>query len=180
MFQLPAMPGWDGLHPLIIHFPVALLFVAPLFVLIGALLKPAKGRPILWAALLLMALGTASVFVAIETGEAAGKLADRTPDITAAIEHHEQLAERTRVMFSTLTAAFGILLVVPLLRRGRLPGRLASTVLPLVFLVLYGGGMLLLTQTADQGGRLVHQFGVHALLPADTSAPSAPATEHGE
>lgn len=170
MFHLPPIPTWDGLHPLIIHFPIALLFVAPLLVVLGAILPPAKGRPMLWSALILMALGTASVFVAIATGEAAGKLADRTPEITATIQHHEALAERTRIVFSSLTAAFGLLLVVPLLRRGHQPGRLSSTVLPLVFLVLYGGGMLLLTQTADQGGRLVHQFGVQALLPPEPAA----------
>jgi uncharacterized membrane protein len=178
MLTLPPLPGWDALHPLIIHFPIALLFVAPLFVLIGAVLPPKKGRPILWTALLLMAVGTASVFVAIETGEAAGKLADRTAEITAALEHHENLAERTRLVFSTLTALFGILLVVPLLRRSRLPGRLSSTILPLVFLAFYGGGMLLLTQTADQGGRLVHQFGVHALIPAEPT--QQPAAQSGE
>lgn len=174
MFHLPPIPSWDALHPLIIHFPIALLFIAPLFVLLGAVPRPSKGRPLLWAALLLMALGTTSVFVAIETGEAAGKLADRTPEITAAIEHHEDLAERTRIVFSSLTAAFAVLLVIPLLRRGRQPGRLSSTVLPLAFLVLYVGGMVLLTLTADQGGRLVHQFGVHAMIPADPATLAAP------
>ena len=52
MIQMPPIPSWDGLHPLIIHFPIALLLVAPLLVLIGALLKPEKGRPVLYVALL--------------------------------------------------------------------------------------------------------------------------------
>ena len=37
MIQTPPIPSWDGLHPLIIDFPIALLLVAPLLVLIGAL-----------------------------------------------------------------------------------------------------------------------------------------------
>ena len=86
MIQMPPIPSWDGLHPLIIHFPIALLLVAPLLVLVGALLKPDKGRPVLYVALALMIVGTLSIFVAAATGEAAGKLAERTPQIDAVLE----------------------------------------------------------------------------------------------
>jgi len=163
MFQIPPMPTWDGLHPLIIHFPIALLFVAPVFIVIGALLPWRKGRPLFYSALLLMVLGTVSIFFAIETGEAAGKLAERTPEINTALEQHESLAENTRLTFSILTVLFAGVLIAPLIGR-REPGRTASTVLPLVFVVLYGGGMLLLANAADQGGRMVHEMGVHALV----------------
>jgi uncharacterized membrane protein len=164
MFHLPAVPSWDGLHPLIIHFPIALLFAAPLFVVIGAALGPRKGRPMLYSALLLMALGAASTFFAVETGEAAGKIAERSPEINAMIERHEFLAERTRLAFSVLTVIFAGILLAPVVSR-RAPGRVVSTILPLVFLVAYGAGMLLLANTADHGGRLVHELGVHALIP---------------
>ena len=46
MLQFPPFPTWDSLHPLIIHFPIALLLVCPLFILIGAFLSAEKGRPI--------------------------------------------------------------------------------------------------------------------------------------
>lgn len=181
MFQLPPVPSFDGLHPLIIHFPIALLFVAPAFVAIGAFLNPRRGRPLLYSALLLMVIGTASIFLAVESGEAAGKLADRSPEINAMLEHHEELAERTRLTFTVLTIMFAAILVAPMLRR-REPGRLASTVLPLAFLVVYGAGMVLLANTADHGGRLVHQLGVHAMIsPANEAAPLPEVEhEHGE
>ena len=70
MFQFPQIPSWDALHPLVIHFPIALLLIAPIFVLLGALLQPAKGRPYLLAATVLLLLGTAGTFIAVETGEA--------------------------------------------------------------------------------------------------------------
>jgi uncharacterized membrane protein len=173
MFHMVPMPAWDGLHPLIIHFPIALLFVAPLFILLGAFVSPPKGRPLLYSALLLMVLGTVSTFFAVGTGEAAGKIAERTPEINAALEHHENLAENTRLTFSILTVIFAGVLFLPAVRHREL-GRITSTVVTLVFLAVYGGGMLMLANTADQGGRLVHEMGVHALVaPVAAQAPVA-------
>ena len=58
MQALPPIPSWTELHPLVIHFPIALLLVAPLFIIIGMIVNPQKGRPFLIAALILMLLGT--------------------------------------------------------------------------------------------------------------------------
>jgi uncharacterized membrane protein len=167
MLQFPAIPSWDALHPLIIHFPIALLLVAPIFVVIGAVLKPAKGRPYLLAAMVLLLVGTAAIFVAVETGEAAGKLAERNPGVERVLETHASLAERTQAVFSVLSVIFLSLLAVPWLLK-RADTRLTTTILPLAFLVLYIAGALLLVNTAHNGGRLVHEFGVRAMV---TSAP---------
>ncbi len=168
MSGLPPLPSWDGLHPLIVHFPIALLLVAPLFVLLGIVLR--RSRLFLWAALLLMAIGTTATFFAVSTGEAAGKLADRTPQINTVLEQHENLAETTRAVFTALTAIFAAIVVAPTAFR-RLQGQMFRVVLPLVFLLCYGAGVLVLANTAHNGGRLVHELGVQALM-----APS-PATE---
>lgn len=181
MFQFPPIPSWDGLHPLIVHFPIALLLVAPVFVLIGAVKAPARARPYLVAAMVLLLLGTAAVFVAVETGEAAGQLAERSPGMAEVLETHESLAERTRVVFAVLSAVFVVLVAAPRLFR-RADTRLTTTLLPVAFLVLYGAGALLLVNTAHNGGRLVHQFGVRALMapPPATGTGVAPPeeTEH--
>ncbi|HVO59368.1 MAG TPA: DUF2231 domain-containing protein [Terriglobales bacterium] len=171
MIQMPPIPSWDGLHPLIIHFPIALLLVAPILVLVGAPLKPEKGRPVLYVALALMIAGTLSIFVAAATGEEAGKLAERTPQIDAVLERHEELADATRAVFSGLTVIFAAIIFAPMAFH-KLSGRLVATVLPLVFLLFYGVGVLLLTNTAHNGGRLVHEFGVRAMV-APTSVPVA-------
>ncbi len=174
MFQLPPIPTWDGLHPLIIHFPIVLLLIAPVFVLIGAVLQPKIGKYMYFAALLLMVLGTASTFIAVGTGEAAGKLADRSPAINATLEQHEKLAESTRMSFSILTVAFALLLALPKLMKWE-PSRMLQSVVPLLFLVLYGAGAMVLVNTAHQGGMLVHQHGVHALLAPGSTPATAPA-----
>jgi len=43
MLHFPPIPNWDALHPLIIHFPIALLLIAPIFVVVGAALTPPRG-----------------------------------------------------------------------------------------------------------------------------------------
>ncbi len=169
MLELPPMPTWDGLHPLVIHMPIGLLLVVPVFILIGALLSPQKGRPFFLGALILMALGTASAYIAIETGEAAGKLVERTAEINAVLQRHEALAERTVWIFSILTVVFAAILFLPNALR-RTPARAYSVAAPLVFLAFYLAGTVVLVNTGHNGGRLVHEFGVQAIV---GSAPSS-------
>ncbi len=63
MFTFPPIPSWDAWHPLIIHFPIALLLVAPVLVLLRILL-PKQGRGLLIAAFVVMALGTIGTYIA--------------------------------------------------------------------------------------------------------------------
>jgi|SRR5579859_445713 len=180
MLHFPPIPSWDVLHPLIIHFPIALLMIAPVFIVIGAVLTPAKGRSYLIAAMVLLLLGTAAIFIAVETGEAAGKLAERTPAMAQVLESHESLAERTQAVFSILSVIFVALLAVPWLF-GRADTRLTTTILPLAFLVLYSAGGVLLVNTAHNGGRLVHEFGVRAMVSSpslDANAALPTTVEH--
>jgi uncharacterized membrane protein len=172
MIALPPIPSWQGLHPLVVHFPIALLLTAPLFIVIGALRKRG-GSPFLIAALILMTLGTAGTFLAAATGEAAGRIAERTPEISAVLERHEELAEITRITFSALTAVFAAIVLVPRILP-RAAGRVVSMALPLVFLVLYAAGTVVLANTAHNGGRLVHEFGVKAIVASNPVASAAP------
>ncbi len=187
MMQFPPIPSWDALHPLIIHFPIVLLLIAPLFIVIGAVVRPDKGRLFLISALILMVLGTASTYVAVGTGEAAGKLAERVPGVEAVLEQHENLAETTRLVFSVLTVIFLAIVAIPRVLPN-VSNRLLLKVLPLIFLGFYSAGVLLLINTAHHGGRLVHEFGVHAMIapssrpPAGVPSPasSVPAEQTGE
>ena len=180
MFQFPPIPSWDAWHPMIIHFPIALLLIAPVFILLGALLEPARGRPYLIAAMALLLLGTAGTFVAVETGEAAAQIAERAPGVKQVIETHESLAERTRAVFSVLSVIFLALLAGPQILK-RTDSRLTTTILPLAFLILYSAGILLLLNTAHNGGRLVHEYGVKAMMSvpaADNNAAVPVETKH--
>jgi uncharacterized membrane protein len=163
--MLPAWPDWDVLHPFVVHFPVALLMFAPVFVLLGMLMR-GRGGTFRTSALILLAAGTATILVAISTGQAAGELADHTPAINAVMSRHVDLAVRVRNVFAALTAAYALLLLLPRWVKALARPAVAFAVHG-IFLVLLLAGCVLLVNTSHQGGRLVHQLGVHAMMPAD-------------
>ena len=171
--MLPTMPDWDALHPLIIHFPIALLMVAPLIILIGIFLPP-RGRTYFFiAAFILMLLGTIACFVAVSTGSAAGELAERVANVEGVLEQHEELAETSQAVVSALTLVFGTIVFIPLLFKKDL-SRTITAILSAAFLVFYGSGMVLLINTAHQGGLLVHQYGVRAMVASSNSTWGVP------
>jgi uncharacterized membrane protein len=172
-----SVPSWDTLHPVIVHFPIALLLIAPIFIVIGAVLPKERGRFFLIAALLLILMGTLATFVARSTGEAAEKYAQKSSQINAVLEHHEEMAETTSIVFAVLSVIFAAVVLVPGLFRRPL-NRLVYTGLPLSFLVLYSAGVVLLVNTAHDGGRLVHEFGVRANI--QTAAPVTSKLHNGE
>lgn len=166
--MLPALPPWTGVHPLVVHFPIALLLVAPLLVVLSVLLRPHRGG-LGAAALVLMIVGTVAAFVAMSTGEAAADLAERAPGVAATLERHEELAETTRTIFAVLTGIFMVIYAAPLVRRREWSNGL-YVALSLVFLAFYAGGALTLVNTAHLGGQLVHRYGVRAMLGPEAAA----------
>lgn len=173
MLQLPTIPTWDAIHPLLIHFPIVLLLISPVFIAIAAVLPPPKNRPYLTSALITLLLGTASLFLAASSGEEAAELAERTADVNAVLAMHEHMASTAEVVFSGLLVIFAAIYIWPLIRRNRPETRISSTAAPLVFLAVYSLGLVHLVNTAHAGGRLVHEYGVHAMVPSDNSRASS-------
>jgi len=171
MPQFPPLPGWDAMHPLLVHFPIVMLLLAPLFILIAAILRPPANRPYLTVALVMLLLGTFSLYLAASSGEEAAELADRDGAVNAVISSHQALASTCEILFSIFSACFAGIYLWPRFSR-RLETRINSTVAPLVFVSLYSMGLLYLINTAHAGGRLVHEFGIHAVMPQD-SVPAA-------
>lgn len=174
--MFPPIPSWDGLHPIIIHFPIALLLVVPLIILIGVFV-PKSGRAFLISAFILMLIGTVATFIAVSTGDAAGELAEHMNNVESVLEEHEELAETTRSVFTALTIVFGVILFAPMLFKKEL-SRVISIPLNLAFLVFYGSGVVILMNTAHQGGRLVHELGVRAVMASTARTGTNPGVEN--
>ncbi|HQU71325.1 MAG TPA: hypothetical protein PKV71_01400 [Calditrichia bacterium] len=150
------MFDWTLLHPMVVHFPIALLIAGFLFELIAAFSgKEFFGK----AALYLLVLGTAGAVAAYFSGEFAGEGLSESGSLKNALEAHEEAAKMAMGIM-VLTAIVRIALVVVHAYRGLYR---AAAVL------LYMIGVLLVSRTGYYGGELVykHAAGVQLSLGAD-------------
>ncbi|MCU0650498.1 MAG: hypothetical protein MUF00_21100 [Gemmatimonadaceae bacterium] len=155
------------LHPVIVHLPIALAVLVPIFA-IGTLVVIARGATVsrTWSVTVaLLAALTASSWVSVETGETADEEVEAVV-AEAPIETHEEAAE---AFLAASAIVFGIALVG--LARGRLGqgARLAGTVGTLVLVVMGW-------RVGHSGGALVYE---HGAASAYTNAATAPMTPNG-
>jgi len=159
----PPQPPWEGMHPLVVHFPIALLLFAAVFVVLAAIV-PKRGWWFSVSALILLIGGTVGAGVAISTGEAARDVVeDGEEEMFDVLQEHEDMAEQARNVFVVLTAVYAFVVFLPLVA-GSLQSWRFSLPANLLFLIALMGANLLLANTAHLGGRLVHQYGVRSAL----------------
>ena len=154
------LPPWNHIHPAIVHFPIALLTVAPLLVLLG-LVWTEQRRGLHAAALLLLMLGFGGLLLALESGDAVERYARATPALMAGLREHEQAAQWATLLFGLLGASFAVLWLLPLLRKRELSRPLQSGLL-VAWLLLSAAGVMALARTGHLGGHLVHDLHTHA------------------
>jgi uncharacterized membrane protein len=145
------LPGWaPNLHPLVVHFPIALLLTAAGLDLVGWALR--CNRSLRFMATALYVLGTLAIVAAYFTGRAAAGSIWLPGMAQAAVKEHWDWAFRAVWFFIILTAVRLVLLW-----RVRADPRPA-----LIALLTLAGllGVVLLGETGDRGGRLVYQHGV--------------------
>jgi len=155
------------LHPAIVHMPIALMLLLPLFA-IGALVAIRRGARVSRAWGLTAAIAAAlalSAFVSLETGE---QQEDRVEPVVPeqAFERHEESAE----LFLTLSlAVLGVAAV------GLVGGRLGTAAR---YVATAGTVALVVAGVAvgHSGGELVYRYGAAS---AYTAAPSTVAVDRG-
>ena len=170
-----AIPSWDGVHPAMVHFPIALLFAAPVLLFVS-LFTPRAWRSWAIASLVLMVVGTVAAWLAAASGHAAAQLVDKTGSLEQAIGRHESLAVTARNLFTIMTLVFGALMVLHAALRKQMPTALRTTV-HVLFLGGYAVCAIQLAGAADRGGRLVHEAGVRALVGPAVATAAAPAAD---
>jgi len=167
MFSIPKMQDWDALHPLIVHLPIGILLIVPLFIFLAIVIK----RYTLCfsiTGLLLMIMGTLGVFIAVSTGESAVELVDRSiKEVSEIIEQHEELAEMTLNIYIILSIIyFGIVMLpklIPMITK-KIFNEKIFFISNIIFLIAYIFGILGIVNTSHLGGKLVHELGVRAMV----------------
>ncbi len=161
MFNLPPLPAWDAIHPIIVHFPIALLAVAPLFVLLALFPRP-WGRAFALAAMVLIVLGTSGTWLAVASGEET-EHSITIPEASDPIVHeHEEQGELARNLFTGLAAVFAVwtLIIATFVKKPRMG--IIDRVFLVIYLLLHLAALTVLLNAASIGGRLVHVHGLHA------------------
>ena len=132
------------LHPMLVHFPIALLFASVLFDFVATWLKrETLGEGALW----LLVLGLLGGMAAAITGDWAEEVAEQAGITESLIDTHETLALAT-------LGIFGVLLLWRLLLRNQLT---TKTAIPYFLVAAIGLGTL--SATGHFGGDLVYEHG---------------------
>lgn len=134
-----------NLHPLLVHFPIALLFLSLVLESI-ALLRKSSGlsRAAWWNQI----GGTAGLALAVTSGLLAEDTVSIAGDAGKLFERHEQLAFLS-------AAIFAILLLWRIAARGNIPRKS-----PAAYFVLLVAGVACVLTGAWYGGEMVFRYGV--------------------
>jgi uncharacterized membrane protein len=171
MYQVPE---WvPNVHPLVVHFPIALLVVAALADVLGLVLRR-RGPGLRYVAVGLYALGAATAVAAFFTGRSAADGLDIPASAFAAVGEHADWALWTAWAYGLYALARVAVVGWSRYRGGRLHAGLHAALVALGV-----AGIVLVAETAEHGARLVYDLGlgVRAVGAAEAD-PFAPADEH--
>ena len=154
------------LHPMIVHFPIALLIVGFLSDLIGVFLKKDFFSK---AGFYLLILGTAGVIAAYFSGNIAGDGVSEAGVLKQALENHEEAAE----------LSLWLMVIASVVRIGIVLFKKYSGIFKWVAILLFLAGILSIARTGYYGGELVfkHAAGVQLNLGLDFNSTNSNNTE---
>jgi len=154
MESLPSMWRTELMHPLFVHFPVALLLFASIVLIIARLnLFPVYRKSIHRAGLFMLFPGVILAWISVYTGVQADSVVGREVCDPTVLEDHERFAFFTAYLFTGAAAVEGVRLFLGLknwwnkIRRG----------LSLALVVVYLGGAAGIGYVGHLGARLVYQ-----------------------
>ncbi|MCH8246710.1 MAG: hypothetical protein IH951_09920 [Bacteroidetes bacterium] len=160
------LPEWaPNIHPLLVHFPIALLFVAVALDGTGLLLRR---RPFFrQAAVLLYVLGGIAVFVTFLAGKQAADLVFLSTEGNAVLTEHADLALWTVWFFGVFAILRPVIDFTPIGKK---------TAVWVAMVVIPAAGLILLYQTAEHGAQLVFRYGAGVKTVDNTvqGVPAAP------
>jgi uncharacterized membrane protein len=157
------MESLASLHPQVVHFAIALLFVGVPLRVLSLTGKIPFARH---AATLLLLLGTAAAAVSVKSGDDAHGPVERIPGVRTAVVEHEEHGEQARNIFLAVAAIE--LLALGLGARGAAARVVQGTYLASALVGAYGLGAMY--EAAEHGGELVYSYaGGPGLRSGDTT-----------
>lgn len=169
MEQLPNMLRTEAIHPLFVHFPIALLLIGSLVLIVRRTnLFPAYKPQLHFASLLLLTVGTLGAWAAVITGGMAYEVVGRTLCDPRVVHTHESYAEITAILFTVITAVEyanssyknGYFLKKANLRK----------MLGVFTMVLALAGVVTIGYVGHLGGKLVYQQAAAVHVPSENCA----------
>ncbi|MFA6234113.1 MAG: DUF2231 domain-containing protein [Bacteroidota bacterium] len=154
------------LHPMIVHFPIALTMVGLLFEILGVAIKKEMFSK---AGFILLLLGTAGIVAAYFSGDFAGEGVSEAGALGAALETHESAA----------ILAMWLLIATAVVRTTLVVFKKYNGFLRLLPLTLFLIATAAVARTGYFGGELVykHAAGVQLDLGFGADAQSAPSEQ---
>ena len=137
------------IHPMVIHFPIALLPVSVLFDLLAGKWRPEQFRS---ASLYTLVLGLAGALVSVATGALAEEAVEHGGIPKRVLEFHETLGYATFLIFAGLLG-LRLAMSIDWIRERRM----ATAALGLA-------GVIVLLIASYYGGSLVYEFGAGVML----------------
>ncbi len=143
------IPEWaPNIHPLIIHFPIALLVVAVFLDVVSVWLKKDWLRN---STLMMYFFGTLGAITAYFTGRIAANSVNPSFQAELTMSKHSDWALYTVIFFSIYT-------ILRIVFKNKLNPE--NRIIHLAVLAVTVFGLFLLVSTADLGGKLVFKYGV--------------------
>ncbi len=160
---LSGLQNVQNIHPLFVHFPIALILVMLLFEVIWWLTRKSQFREF---ATYLLYLSAVSAVAAVVTGYiASNSLGHDTPGHDFVHEHRDVMLWMSGVLVATTLAT----LFMRTIREGPWRRLLIVPLLIVSALLVYG---------ADKGGRLVFEYGVGVKAASEASFEESESHEH--
>ena len=153
MYQLPPMPEWSNLHPLLTHFPLVLFLLLPILLILAGLSRGARNHTFWVASLVTMLAALGFLGVTFFSGAAFANATQKLPTDAAVLSQHCTLAQYCIGAFGVAA----ILLVIALVLRRSLKledMRELTPWIPIGFFAFYGFGVFLASLDRASGGHV--------------------------
>ena len=156
------IPEWaPHVHPMLVHFPIALLFVAAGLDVLALLLK--RNERLRFSAVVIYVLGALSALASFFTGRKAADAVLLPAAANPLLTEHADWATRLVWFFSI----YALIRIADLWRNKQAKAAFAW---PLALIGV--GGLFLVYQTGERGGQMVFEHGVGVLAVKEDPAPT--------